>query len=237
MIRRSIQLLAVAAALAGTAGLNAQARKAAPAPRAAAQDWTRVVSVTPEGGFRMGNPNAAVKLVEYGSLTCPTCARFSATAKAPLAAQVRSGKVSFEFRNYVLNSIDAAASLLARCSGPSRFFPFVERLYATQPEWVGKVTAMPQAQKDEIQKLPDDQQVARIAGISGLTRMAASAGMTPQRANACLGNRTGFARLVQMRQAAAAAGINHTPSFLINGAPIEAHEWAELLPAIRKAGG
>ena len=39
-------------------------------------DWSTVVSQTPEGGFVMGNPNAKVKLVEFGSMTCPHCAEF-----------------------------------------------------------------------------------------------------------------------------------------------------------------
>ena len=35
---------------------------------------------TPEGGFVMGNPNAKVKLIEFGSLTCPHCAEFEEQA-------------------------------------------------------------------------------------------------------------------------------------------------------------
>ena len=55
----------------GTAVSNAPI-KAVPPPKGG--DWTTVVSATPEGGFVMGNPNAKVKLVEYGSMTCPHCA-------------------------------------------------------------------------------------------------------------------------------------------------------------------
>lgn len=232
-----------AAAAAGTAilgagiSISAAPGKAPAAKPAAARDWTRIVSMTPEGGFRMGNPNARVKLVEYGSLTCPTCARFSTVAKAPLAGHVRTGKVSFEFRNYVLNSLDLAAALVSRCGGPSRFFSFTEKLYATQPQWVGKITGISQAQKDALQKLPSDQQIARVAEYGGLTAMAAAAGITPQQARACLGDKAGVDRLVQMRQAGDAAGVHGTPSFFINGAAVDAHDWAGLLPAIRKAGG
>ena len=233
---RLIHALTVAAALTATAGISAQPRRATPA-KPAARDWTQVVSATPEGGIRMGNPNARVKLVEYASLTCPHCAAFSKSAKAPLSAEVRTGKLSFEFRNYFLNSIDVTATLLARCASPSRFFPFVERLYATQPQWIGRITGMSQAHKDALQKLPDDQQIVRVAEIGGLTGLAAGAGLTPVRARACLTDRAGLERLVQVRKAADAAGINHTPSFLINGVPVEGHDWAELLPAIRKAGG
>ncbi len=233
-----IFIAAAAAAVVGASAVaDAQARKAAPAARPAVRDWTQVVSITPEGGFRMGNPNARVKLVEYGSLTCPTCANFSTAAKEPLASHVRTGKLSFEFRNYVLNSLDLTAALLARCGGPSRFFPLTERFYATQSQWVGKVTGLSEAQRQEIQKLPSNQQIARVAQYSGLTGMAAAAGVTPQRARACLTDQAGIDRLVQMRQAGDAAGVHGTPSFLINGAAVDAHDWAKLLPAIRKAGG
>ena len=237
---RGVWITAAAAMLGAGVSVSAAPKQASSAPARkapAARDWTQIVSITPEGGFRMGNPNARVKLVEYGSLTCPTCASFSTAAKAPLASHVRTGKVSFEFRNYVLNSLDLTAALLARCGGPSRFFPLTERLYATQPQWVGKVSGLSQAQKEEIQKLPNDQQIARVAEYGGLTGMAAAAGVTPRQAKACLTDQAGVDRLVQMRQAGDAAGVHGTPSFFINGAAVDAHDWAELLPAIRKAGG
>ena len=236
---RGVWITAAAAALIGASAIaDAQVRRAALAVKPpAARDWTQTVAITPEGGFRMGNPNARVKLVEYGSLTCPTCAKFSTAAKAPLAGHVRTGKVSFEFRNYVLNSLDLTAALLARCGGPSRFFPLTEKLYATQPQWVNKLTELSQAQKEEIQKLPNDQQIVRVADYGGLTGMAAAAGVTPERARACLTDQAGVDRLVQMRQAGDAAGVHGTPSFFINGAAVDAHGWAKLLPAIRKAGG
>src|SRR5205085_7269252 len=70
---------------------------AVPQKRAAA-DWTKTVIATPEGGFRMGNPRAKVRLVEYGSLTCPHCRHFAATATGPLKAYVKSGRLSFDYR-------------------------------------------------------------------------------------------------------------------------------------------
>ena len=58
----------------------AMALPAAAAPaqrRAGAARLDPEVVATPEGGFRMGNPDARVKLVEYLSLTCPHCADFA----------------------------------------------------------------------------------------------------------------------------------------------------------------
>src|SRR5688500_13061899 len=104
---------------------------AAPAAMAPAQtrvvpslrDWTRVEATTPDGGFRMGNPDAPVKLVEYLSLTCPHCAAFAREGTPPLIRNyVRRGRVSFEVRNLPLNALDVTATILARCGGPERFF-------------------------------------------------------------------------------------------------------------------
>ena len=232
-MRRSLFLAAAALAAAGALPFAA-----APVPaQGQAKDWTRNVAATPEGGFRMGNPAAKVKLVEYGSLTCPHCADFSAAAKAPLAAMIKSGKVSFEFRNYVLNGIDVAATLVARCGGAKSFFPLVERLYATQPQWVGKITGLPQAQKDELNALPDGERLARAAEIGGITQLAAGAGVTPAAAKQCLADTAALDRLGQMEAAAEALGVQGTPTFFINGAMVHALDWAELEPLIRQAGG
>ncbi len=58
-------------------GLVAPVAAAGPPAKAqAAHDWSRTVAMTPEGGFRMGNPAAKVKLIEYGSLACPHCRHF-----------------------------------------------------------------------------------------------------------------------------------------------------------------
>ena len=122
------------------------AAAAKPAPR---PDWTRTFAATPEGGFRMGNPKAKVAIVEYASLTCPHCRHFAEDAVKPLIQQyVRTGKASYEYRSYVLNGIDLAATMVARCGGPSRFFPIAEELYARQPSWAGKVDALPKAEQD-----------------------------------------------------------------------------------------
>ena len=44
---------------------------------------------TPEGGFVMGNPNAKVKLIEFGSMTCPHCAEFEEKGAQAADRQLR----------------------------------------------------------------------------------------------------------------------------------------------------
>lgn len=226
-----------AAAALGAAAVLAPHAGAAPAGKPASVDWSKRVAQTPEGGFVMGNPAAKVKLVEYGSLTCPTCAKFTNTAKTALAARVRTGKVSYEFRNLVLNGIDVAATLVARCGGTARFFPLAEQFYATQPQWVAKISNLPAAQQQQLAALPDGQRLVRLAQAGGLTQMAAQAGVAPARTNACLADPAALKRVVQMAEAAEARGVHGTPTFFINGAQVPGHDWTAVEALITRAGG
>ena len=104
---------------------------AVPAPNNG--DWSTVVTKTPEGGFVMGNPNAKVKLVEFGSMTCPHCAEFEEQGgKALIDNYVKKGLVSWEFRNFVRDPFDMAATLLARCGGEANFFGMTRNLFHDQ---------------------------------------------------------------------------------------------------------
>lgn len=230
---RKAALLLAALALAAPAAA-APVHRAAPAAR----DWARTVVATPEGGFRMGNPAAPVKLVEYGSLTCPHCRAFAQEGTPKLiAGYVRTGKVSYEYRNYILNGVDVTASLLARCAGPGGFFPMAETLYATQPQWIDRIVKMPQAQKDALKALPEGQRLVRLGEIGGLIQVAARFGVAPARSRSCLANPAGLDRLGKMTQAATALGVTGTPTFFLNGGMLDVNEWAAVEPLIRQAVG
>ena len=229
----------VLAALLPLALLSLTAASAKPAARpAAARDWTTTFAVTPEGGFRMGNPAAKIAVVEYGSLTCPHCRHFAQTAtKALLQKYVRTGKVSYEYRSMILNGIDLAVTLVARCNGPARFFPMAEKLYATQPVWIGKIDNLPEAEKDKLQNLPQAEMVIEVAKITGLIPVATANGIPPARAQACLKDDSAANRLAEMYQAAMDRGIKGTPTFLVNGKEVMAGDWATLEPYLKDAGG
>ncbi len=197
------------------------------------QDWSRSVEVTADGGFRIGNPNASVKLVEYASLTCPHCADFANQGMGPLVAKyIRSGRVSFEFRNYILNGIDVAASLLARCAEPAAFFPLADRIFATQETWFGRLQSLSQAEKDRIVTLPREQVFAEVARASGLLELAAQNGVTAERARQCMADPAALGRLERMAQAAQALGVDGTPTFFLNGRKLEVNSWPEIEPLL-----
>src|SRR3954467_14115487 len=188
-----------AAAVAVAALLCLAPAAAVGAKAAPSRDWSRIVAATPEGGVKMGNPNAKVALVEYGSLACPHCRRFEETGYKPLVQQyVRTGRVSYEFRNLLLNAPDISASLLAHCAGPARFFPMAEVIYTTQPQWFGKLAAMSDAQKAEVEAMPIAQRIVRFGEVAGFPQVAARFGVTAARSRQCLSDPKGVQRLLDI---------------------------------------
>ena len=236
----------LAAAAFAVAGATAVSVAAAPAQKApahrkapAARDWSHTVVRTPEGGFRMGNPDAPAKLIEYGSLTCPHCASFAKEGMPVMVRDyVKSGKVSFEYRNHVRNAYDMAGSMLTNCASPIRFFSFTEQLYATQGQWLPRFKAITPEQSSALEALPVPTQLVRYAAIAGFDRMAANAGIPAAKARQCLTDQKAIDRQVAMGKTAHDVhGIHGTPSFLLNGQTTHAHSWADLEPLVRAAGG
>lgn len=225
----------IAAAALIIVSATAGAAFAKPAPR---QDWTRIVSVTPAGGMRLGNPKAKTALVEYGSLSCPHCRHFAETGVKPLVQQyVRTGKVSYEFRPYVLNSADMAATLIARCGGPGRYFPIADQLYATQPIWFSKATNLPKSEQDKIDALPQGQMMVVVAKVTGLFAVGAAHGIAPAQSEQCLRDEKAADALIKIEQTANRLGVQGTPTFFVNGKLVGAYDWPTLEPLLKEAGG
>jgi len=201
-------------------------------------DWSTIVAKTPEGGFVMGNPNAKVKLVEFGSMTCPHCAEFEEQGvKALIDNYVKKGLVSYEFRNYVRDPFDMTATLLARCGGEASFFGLTRNLFTDQKEWIGKIQAADQATMQSLQAMQPAQQFSAIADLGGLKQYASMRGVPRAKGEQCLANQAEINRLVQMNtDAGTTYNIPGTPSFLINGALVEqTASWDKLEPAIKDA--
>ena len=226
----------------GAAGNGTAAVNNAPLPQVQAPngDWTQVVTETQDGGFLMGNPNAPVKLVEYASLTCPHCAAFSKEGSEKLKNQyVKSGQVSFEFRNFVLNPIDLAATMLVRCQGTGPYFKSVDQLFATQAQWTAAASKMSEADQQRIGALPREQQVPAIAKASGIDGFFRQRGMPEARINSCLADQQSVERLVKMNEVGVERDkVEGTPTFLINGEKVEnVTTWGALEPKLREEIG
>ena len=199
-------------------------------------DWTQTVTQTQAGGYLMGNPNAPVKLVEYGSFTCGHCAKFSEEATEPLMNQyVKSGQVSWEFRPFLIFPSDPGIGALMRCQGPTPFFTLTDQLYATQEEWMRRLQEIPQQQMEQLQSMPAPQRAAYIVRAAGLDQFFRQRGMPEARINACLSDTSHLQALTDITSKGVEEGVTGTPSFFINGDKVPAGTWAELEPELRKA--
>jgi len=244
-----MQILIASAAILASPACNAEkagdstAVSSAPIKPIAAPnngDWSQMVSATPEGGFVMGNPAAPVKLVEFGSMTCPHCADFQAEAETTLVDKyVKTGQVSWEFRNFVRDPYDITASLITRCGGPSSFFGLTRGLFAEQKDWIAKLQQVSPEQQQALTSMPPGQQFAAIARLAGFPQWAAMRGLPAAKSAACLANEAETTKLVQMNSDTTTQypELPGTPSFLINGSLVEGAAWEQLEPKLRAAVG
>lgn len=209
---------------------------AAVAPPAGKQ-WSEVISMTPEGGYRMGNPDAPIKLVEFASLTCPHCAEFAEKGFAKLRDNyVASGRVSFELRNFVRDPIDVTAAMLTRCGPPESYFALTEQVFANQPA-IFEAAQKGGPQAEAAQRLPDNQKFVATAQALGLTDFFAARGISSDQAAACLAKSETATALAQATQAQGQQhDIQGTPSFLVNGRNVKVSTWEELEPVLQRMG-
>lgn len=165
----------------------------------------------------MGAGNAPVTIIEYSSLTCPHCADFHRETLPQIKAEyIDRGKVRYILREFPTGpaALSIAATMIARCVDPARYFGFMEILYAEQRAWMGS--------KDP---------------IGELKVRAQTAGLSPAGVDACLKNET-ILNSVQQRafQGQKEYGVDSTPTFIINGTKLSgAQPYAEFKKAIDDA--
>jgi protein-disulfide isomerase len=154
-----------------------------------------LMAPNPLGEMAIGDEKAPITVIEYASMTCPHCAHFSETTFPELKKRyIDTGKVRFMFREFPLDQLAAAGSILARCAGPDKYFPLVETLFAQQRDWV-------------VQK-----------PLAPLMAIAKQAGLTQQAFETCLDNRELLEGIEKVRnQASEKFGVNSTPTLFVNG--------------------
>jgi protein-disulfide isomerase len=221
-----VKLLRILAAALGAMTLVAAAKPAT--------DWSKHVSQTPAGAFVLGNPAAQTRLIEYVSYTCPHCAHFTNEASGPLRTRyVANGRTVIEIRHAVRDPIDLVATLLARCTGPSRFFAAHERLFATQDQWLQRGATYVGANEAALKAAKPPQIFQMLAKGAGLGPVV---GLNDAQVNACLANQAAQKPVLAMTDEAwSKRSIPGTPYFMINGAGVEnTSNWAALEPHLKK---
>ena len=84
----------------------------------------------------IGRTDAPVTIVEFSSLGCPHCAAFHRETLPRIKKDyIDTGKVRLIFQDFPLGTSALAASMIARCAGPKKFFGFIEILFRSQAQW------------------------------------------------------------------------------------------------------
>jgi len=202
----------------------------------AGKAWAEVISVTPEGGYRMGNPNAPIKVIEFASLTCPHCGEFAEKGFPHLRDEyVAKGTVSLEFRNFVRDPYDTTMAMLVRCGSPDSFFALTEQVFANQKDIFEKL--QPVGPALQAANLPPAQIFQAIGERGGLTDFFAARGVAKDQALQCLAKAETATKLADdTSKAGEAYNITGTPSFIVNGRNVEVATWDALQPILQQAG-
>lgn len=149
--------------------------------------------------MELGNPDAAVTIIEFSSFTCPHCARFNEGVYNEIKeAYIDTGLIRYIKREVYFDAYGLWAALVARCGGQMRYFGVAELIYAEQSDWA---------------RGEDGGAVA-----ASLRNIGLRAGMTNEQLDACFADRPMAMAMMQTYQNNVEEfGIQGTPSFVING--------------------
>ena len=229
--------LALAACSGGADGeTTSEAVDAVAAPEGTT--WSEVAVRTPEGGWLVGNPDAPIKLVEYGSLTCPACALFSQEGSEPLHTNyIDTGRVSYEFRSVLIHGVvDLLLTRVLECAPVEVAVPLADQVWADLDAVTGPFQAN-QAALDQAITLPENQRFAAVAEAGQLDQFFAARGISTEQTRTCLSDAAAITALAAKTQEMSEQdGVTGTPTFLINGTRIDSTRWAEVEGALQRAG-
>jgi len=183
---------------------------------------TNVAARETAAGWSFGNPPASRHLVEYSSFGCGHCGLFAKQAGPAVAAAVRTGRLRFELRPFLIFPQDRPAAVLARCVPSPRRFGFYEAVMADQDRIK---TALAAADADDnlrgmlynAELAGPEALAGAVARVSGIDRIAQAHGLTASATTACLSDAGNHAWVSEADLAARLAGVTGTPTFIYGG--------------------
>ena len=150
----------------------------------------------------IGDNDAPVTIIEYASMTCSHCADFhTETYPALKEDYIEKGEVKFIFREFPLDKLSMATSMLARCVDNSISLAFIEILFQRRNKWYS------------------DNAIAELKSLSK------QAGLSSEDFDQCLNDQELLDQLIMQKEDAVKEfQINSTPSFIINGKVISGNK-------------
>ncbi|CAN5270444.1 thioredoxin domain-containing protein [soil metagenome] len=187
-------------------GVTVSARVKAAAPAPAAAPGPRLVTLggldLTGVGFDRGSATAPVVLIDFSDFGCPYCGEFTLKTYPEIEREyVTTGKVFFKYVPFIVGMFphSAEATRAAECAAEQgKFWPMADHVYEAQKEW----------------KRSDD---ARLL----LTTIAGGIGADTSVLSRCISDRHTDARTTRATTAANDIGVRVTPSFVVDGRPIE----------------
>lgn len=140
-----------------------------------------------------GQADAPITIVEYASLTCGHCAAFQRDVLPAVKKDlIETGQARLVYRDFPLDQWALKAAAVARCVPDDAYFPLLDTLFTQQQIWT---------KADDIQ--------------AALNALAVAAGLTAEKADACMNDEAQQLALTKiMQEAQQNFGINSTPSFI-----------------------
>lgn len=156
-----------------------------------------------EGDRAKGSADAPVTIVEYASVACGGCAAFHNAAMPTINNYIDNGDVRFVLREMITGqpNLAIAGFMLANCAADDQYYDVIDILFEQQR---ALFTAMQQGR-----------------GQAQLQTIARASGFSDEEFRACMTDEAGLEAVQDRNQAAAAAGINSTPTFFFNGDQLE----------------
>ncbi|HZD10950.1 MAG TPA: thioredoxin domain-containing protein [Candidatus Binatia bacterium] len=151
----------------------------------------------------LGDPNAAVTIVEFTDFQCPYCARHAQQTLPQLIEQyIDSGDVYYVIKDFPLDSIHPkarSAAVAARCAEEQgAFWKMHDELFSRQASWAA------------------DGQDSNAAFVG----MAADIGLDTSAFEQCLDSGRHDSAIEANAAEGRSLGVNATPTFFINGYPV-----------------
>jgi len=194
LLSRRRLLAATAAGLAALPSI-ALAQRKGPAPAEVSVEELMKPGDLPD--LVLGKSDSPVTIVEYASMTCGHCANFHNKVFPALKEKyIDSGKVRFIMREFPLDNLAAAASMLARCAGGEKSHALVGVLFEKQEQWA----------------------FVRGNPVPNLFEIAKQAGFTQDTFDKCLTDQRLLDQVTAVRtRASEKFQVSSTPTFFING--------------------
>ncbi len=196
--------------------------------------WNGAMALGADGSHVLGNPQAAVKLTEYISYTCPHCSQFAIEADGALQlVYVSRGRVSVEVRHMLRDPIDLTAAMLTNCGPKEKFLQNHAAFMRRQAKWILPMAKSTEAQRQRWVSGTLSQRNRAIASDFHFYDIMASRGYDRTSVDRCLSDAAMAQRIGKQTKDAYTLGVRYTPSFTINGKLLDdTSEWSELRPQL-----